>query len=94
MEDPARRAGENLMDYFEKAMPGEWWCGVCKRGHAFNTACPDSGQIVEGVPEPGQPYLPEPCQPIGCDNGYHIPGCYFEAIDNDPGPWFDDSHLV
>lgn len=21
---------------------------------------------------------PEPCHPIGCDNGYHLPGCVFE----------------
>lgn len=25
---------------------------------------------------------PEPCQPIGCDNGYHLPGCIYETIDN------------
>lgn len=22
----------------------------------------------------------EPCQPIGCDNGYHLPGCMFTEI--------------
>lgn len=22
-----------------------------------------------------------PCQPIGCDNGYHLPGCVFAAVD-------------
>jgi hypothetical protein len=21
--------------------------------------------------------LPEPCQPIGCDAGYHLPGCWW-----------------
>lgn len=21
----------------------------------------------------------QPCQPIGCDNGYHLPGCVFES---------------
>lgn len=29
------------------------------------------------------PALPGPCQPIGCDNGIHVPGCPFEAIDAD-----------
>lgn len=24
-----------------------------------------------------------PCQPIGCDNGIHLPGCQFEKIDDD-----------
>lgn len=23
----------------------------------------------------------QPCQPIGCDNGYHLPGCWFADID-------------
>lgn len=33
--------------------------------------------------DPGDPDgMPEPCQPIGCDNGYHIgPGCVYAAID-------------
>jgi hypothetical protein len=22
--------------------------------------------------------MPAPCQPIGCDNGYHLPGCVFD----------------
>lgn len=26
---------------------------------------------------------PPPCQPIGCDNGIHIPGCYYEKIDRE-----------
>lgn len=25
---------------------------------------------------------PDPCQPIGCDNGYHLPGCVFATIDD------------
>lgn len=33
--------------HYEHALPGEWWCGVCKRGHKYDTPCPD----VEGVPE-------------------------------------------
>jgi hypothetical protein len=24
---------------------------------------------------------PGPCQPIGCDNGHHLDGCYFAEID-------------
>lgn len=26
--------------------------------------------------------MPEPCQPIGCDNGFHLPGCPYAAVDN------------
>jgi len=37
------------IELYETAQPGEWWCGVCKRGHEYDTACPDSGQIVESV---------------------------------------------
>jgi hypothetical protein len=33
------------------------------------------------VPETSETELPGPCQPIGCDNGIHIPGCYYEKID-------------
>lgn len=25
--------------------------------------------------------MPEPCQPIGCDNGHHLPGCVYAAVD-------------
>jgi len=25
--------------------------------------------------------MPAPCQPIGCDNGYHLPGCVFAEAD-------------
>lgn len=24
--------------------------------------------------------MPAPCQPIGCDNGYHVPGCFYEVV--------------
>ena len=27
--------------------------------------------------------MPEPCQPIGCDNGYHIRGCFYHSVDRD-----------
>jgi hypothetical protein len=26
---------------------------------------------------------PEPCQPIGCDHGYHLPGCAYAAVDSE-----------
>lgn len=26
--------------------------------------------------------MPEPCQPIGCDNGYHIRGCAYDTVDD------------
>lgn len=26
----------------------------------------------------------EPCQPIGCDNGYHLPGCPYIDVDEEP----------
>lgn len=25
---------------------------------------------------------PAPCQPIGCDNGIHLPGCYYARVDS------------
>jgi hypothetical protein len=25
--------------------------------------------------------IPAPCQPIGCDNGYHLPGCTYAQAD-------------
>lgn len=25
--------------------------------------------------------MPEPCQPIGCDNGHHLAGCVYAAAD-------------
>jgi hypothetical protein len=27
--------------------------------------------------------MPEPCQPIGCDNGHHLTGCVFAAVDGE-----------
>jgi hypothetical protein len=27
--------------------------------------------------------MPEPCQPIGCDNGHHLNGCVFAAVDGE-----------
>lgn len=29
---------------YAQAQLGEWWCGVCKTGHPFDTACPDTGE--------------------------------------------------
>lgn len=29
----------------------------------------------------GELELPEPCQPIGCDNGHHLIGCWYAAVD-------------
>lgn len=35
--------------------------------------------------------FPEPCQPIGCDNGYHLSGCFFAAVDEpEPDQRLDD----
>jgi len=37
---------------------------------------------------------PAPCQPIGCDNGYHLPGCYFAVADrqatDEHHAWLDE----
>lgn len=45
--------------------------------------------MLEGCPE-HDPHLgdeetdlPEPCQPIGCDNGIHLPGCWYAAVDGE-----------
>lgn len=39
--------------------------------------------------------MPEPCQPIGCDNGIHVSGCFFEAIDaQDKDPWPSDAEIA
>lgn len=43
-----------------------------------------------GVITNSYPGIPEPCQPIGCDNGIHVPGCPFEAIDADAGAVLGD----
>jgi hypothetical protein len=26
--------------------------------------------------------MPEPCQPIGCDNGIHLAGCWYAQLDD------------
>jgi hypothetical protein len=31
-------------------------------------------EVDDSLSEPGYPAY-APCQPIGCDNGYHLPGC-------------------
>lgn len=28
--------------------------------------------------------IPAPCQPIGCDNGNHLPGCWYAAAEDVP----------
>ena len=44
-------------------------------------------QELDGiVPDDGLAGMPEPCQPIGCDNGYHVPGCTYAAADGG-GPY-------
>jgi hypothetical protein len=30
------------------------------------------------------PGMPDPCQPIGCDNGFHLPGCVYAERDREP----------
>ena len=40
---------------------------------------PEAGpvnEIDDSLSEPGMPVY-APCRPIGCDNGYHLPGCVF-----------------
>ena len=34
--------------------------------------------VIPGHPLPRS--VPAPCQPIGCDGGYHIPGCELEGF--------------
>jgi hypothetical protein len=46
----------------------------------------DMGAIISvrrrqfGAREPGLD-MPEPCQPIGCDNGHHLRGCWYATAD-------------
>ncbi len=40
---------------------------------------PDAASVPEAD-------VPQPCQPIGCDNGYHLPGCAYASVDRDD-PW-------
>jgi hypothetical protein len=39
-------------------------------GQPCGDGCPADNDV------PGQP-----CQPIGCDNGYHLPGCQYIEVD-------------
>jgi hypothetical protein len=32
---------------------------------------------VAPLDDPMTPGMPDPCQPIGCDNGHHLPGCSY-----------------
>lgn len=27
--------------------------------------------------------IPEPCQPIGCDSGFHLTGCVYAEVDEE-----------
>jgi Protein of unknown function (DUF4031) len=38
---------------------------------------------LQFTPEPGLD-LPAPCQPIGCDNGYHLRGCWYGRTYDEP----------
>jgi hypothetical protein len=40
----------------------------------------DAVQVVADLTSVGD-VMPEPCQPIGCDNGYHVAGCIFAEVD-------------
>ena len=43
-------------------------------------ACDWCGESFSGNDVPG-----EPCQPIGCDNGIHLPGCQYIEVDAPAG---------
>jgi hypothetical protein len=43
---------------------------------------PDLGNLLDWLIERGDG-IPEPCQPIGCDNGFHLPGCGLAEVDAD-----------
>lgn len=54
---------------------GCWW-GDC--------AAPESDPVHAVPADPMTPGMPDPCQPIGCDNGIHLPGCTFAEIGEGP----------
>lgn len=54
---------------------GCWW-GDC--------AAPESDPVHAVPADPMTPGMPDPCQPIGCDNGIHLPGCTFAEVDEGP----------
>lgn len=39
--------------------------------------------VVTAPPEDPDGEMPPPCQPIGCDNGYHLSGCYYAEVDEE-----------
>jgi hypothetical protein len=45
------------------------------QGHPFTNSKPLSQVWAAASGDPMTPGMPDPCQPIGCDNGYHLPGC-------------------
>lgn len=47
--------------------------------HSWGDSCPyDAGADCGQGANAG---MPEPCQPIGCDNGHHLAGCAFAEVD-------------
>jgi hypothetical protein len=58
-------------------------CGDCPGGPLFG---PDEIAEHRSAAHQGDAGPLEPCQPIGCDNGYHLPGCPFASADCED-PW-------
>lgn len=63
--------------------PARIWLGVeleepeVEQGPPVNLLAPPVNVVENGVTYP--------CQPIGCDDGRHLPGCVFaEELDNGP----------
>lgn len=50
-------------------------CRICEANDRAAARVHDNGDPFDDMP---------PCQPIGCDNGIHLSGCTFAAIDSDP----------
>lgn len=45
------------------------------------TICPNADPSLPGLFRAAEDEGWEPCQPIGCDNGYHLAGCQFADTD-------------
>lgn len=43
-----------------------------------------NAEVLASIDVADDDEMPEPCQPIGCDNGYHLPGCCYAASDQTP----------